>query len=177
MQGARISSPVEVHDCLRGFGGGIVRLDSQGAIQHRFFFRIACEITITQRELLKRVEVARLSSSARSKFCMDSSQCPYVCGCNQSAQKSANHWAGSYEQCPVQPERHCNRGTPSKDSVRVPDASRPRPDAGQRLLRGPLRPRQGAPTCGHSHKNEADHELKRSGNTHGKTKDHAPQPH
>src|SRR6185369_10991389 len=33
---------------------------SQGAIQHRFFFSIACQITVTECKLLKRVEVARV---------------------------------------------------------------------------------------------------------------------
>ena len=60
MQGARVGFPVQVHDGLHGFGGGVVWLDSQSAIQHRFFFSIASEITVTQRKLLKRVQVARV---------------------------------------------------------------------------------------------------------------------
>src|SRR5262249_31676761 len=87
---------------------------------------------------------------------------------------SANHWANSDEQCPVQPERRCNRGIPNKDSVRAPGAFHLRLDACERLRRERLRPAPGALTCGQSHKNKADHELERAGNTHRKTMDHAP---
>jgi len=76
MQWTRVGFPVQVHDRLHGFGDGVVWLDTQGAIQHRFFFSIAGEITVTQRKLLKCVQVARSNSSARFKFCMDSSHRP-----------------------------------------------------------------------------------------------------
>ena len=60
MQGARISFPVEVHDCAHGFRGDIVWMDGQGAIQHQFCFIIACKITDTSTRAVKCVEVARV---------------------------------------------------------------------------------------------------------------------
>src|SRR3954469_13297548 len=58
MQRARISFPIEIHCCALEFGIDIVRLDSERAIQNRFFLSETAQMAITERNLLQHEAVA-----------------------------------------------------------------------------------------------------------------------
>src|SRR5882724_246054 len=58
MQGPGVGFPVKVHGGARCFCIDIIGLDGQRAIQHLFFFRVAPEISVTDRNLLQREKVA-----------------------------------------------------------------------------------------------------------------------
>ena len=60
MQRTRIGFPVQFHDRAQCLGADVIRLHSQGAIQHGFFLSITGEITVTQGKLLKHEQVARV---------------------------------------------------------------------------------------------------------------------
>src|SRR5215469_11370468 len=60
MQRARISFPVEVDARELEFDIDIVRLDSQRAVQHRFFLGEAAQMTITEGDLLQYGNIPRV---------------------------------------------------------------------------------------------------------------------
>src|SRR4029077_1799775 len=60
MQRPSIGFPIQFNESARYFGLDVVWLDVQGAIQHRFFFSIAPEHLVTDRNLLQRENVARI---------------------------------------------------------------------------------------------------------------------
>src|SRR6516162_2973477 len=58
MQWPRISFPIEIHRCALEFGIQIVWLDSERAVQSRFFLCETAEMTITKGNLLQHEAVA-----------------------------------------------------------------------------------------------------------------------
>src|SRR5438067_4582973 len=60
MQWPRISFPIEIDGCAFEFGIDVVRLDSERAVQNRFFLSETAQVAITERNLLQREAVARI---------------------------------------------------------------------------------------------------------------------
>src|SRR6266567_2965432 len=60
MQWPGIGLPMEFHEGARHFRIDIVRRNDERTVQHRFFVRISPEESVTDRNLLERVNVARI---------------------------------------------------------------------------------------------------------------------
>ncbi len=177
MQRAGIGFPMKFHGRARYFRIDIVRLDGQRAIQHRFFFSVAPERSVTERNLLKRENVARVEINRALQIAHRLFPAALAAlDVTFQLEYPRHHWAGSGAQLPVQPERRHNRGILDKDFPRVPGVLRPHQGGGETPPEWPLPPRPGAQEYGRSQGSKGGHEYGRVGNTLGKTMDHARQP-
>src|SRR5215216_4455438 len=60
MQWAGISFPIEFHNCFLEIDNDVIWLDSQRAVQNRFFVGETAQMTITEGNLLQRAAVSRI---------------------------------------------------------------------------------------------------------------------
>src|SRR6266478_4771362 len=101
---------------------------------------------------------------------------PDAFGCNPLREISADRWAASGVQLPVQPERRHNRGIHYKDDMLARGVLRRHLDGCEMLPEWLLPLTLTAQEYGRSQRSKSGHETKRARNRLRETMDRAPQP-